>query len=1174
MGNCKWWFLITILIINAIIGIADRECHNGLSTPGYTDPYGDINIEYGNSLDITCILNDNFVELHPEHSSRNLYFIRDQEVIPSEMIEVVNSTSIKLHIDKPPKSSSVYTCKLMNDSSAVCINNVVVGTKPQPVTDFKCYGLNFDNLTCTWTAPENYAKTNYNLSYYFPTRAGRNMLIGCPKVEQLLKKGNVTKLRCVWSVATIPQYRQAQRTFYFELNVSNHFGSYQFNYTFSHFPHVRSGPPENLTVINSTTESLYLRWSVPLSMHAFPPGLQHRVLYQSQYEKEWKEAGFLRILKMDDMKNVYFNVTGLKYAHALYDIRVSLRSDAADNDDESMWSANTTVTCYTDSKIPGAPPLTNIGSFEIISSGNTLNQREVFVYWQQIPLQVTNGENFTYYVEAVENPEIRPMETTHAYAKFTNLSVDQRYTFQIWSKNTIGLSEEKSVVVVPKQSDRIKEPLSFTKIAFGNGKYELSWEPPRNLNTPLKSYSLFWCTHDRDRPYQCTGHLSWIELPSDQTVYNITVSEDTIHQFAVSANTDVSSSGMVWAACTVIHNQAIGKMKNVKISQVYATLIQLSWKLECSDRVGSVEGFVIYYCSIVKPSVINCKGPEESLIINDSTAEQANITGLLPYETYMFAVSVITKHNSQSQKSDYQFATTLEAAPSIPTGLDVINVTNTSISLIWNRPNITNGKLKYYHITYNGMRESIGADVEEYTIYNLYSYVMYNVSVMACTVYCSEPSAPYLVRTLVGYPGKCAQPGVTFQNNSYISVEWERPEFPRGENEVFEVKFKEKLHSENWTHPIINVTGTKYGIEDCGSDGKYDTFYVSVRAVNIFNGERYEGPWSEELESFCHTSGNLLLWMLLPFSVMFIIVMVYIGRKMYFRYLEMIDVEVKLPPGLLTIEPVNISLSDYEGCPKIEDYEILPTMADKELLLLKRSGSQNMSGDSSGCSSAHESVTASIESTTHSSNSSDSGTEQPRSSSTEELQTNSLRLRNVAANRPISNKGYITMPMENTKTAPAFCVLNTDQAPIISVNPSYVPVPITQTEPQKMPYVLPDHLPQPTPRDLNKPSSSGYVPLNSPQISENKDSEMVDLVSLESYKSTDSRDNLPVYMQVADPTRKVDACNCNQPPLDIVALETGYVSIGDAPAPRAPVEISASGYVPQRCFDVKTLKED
>ncbi|KAK4871636.1 hypothetical protein RN001_015760 [Aquatica leii] len=1184
MAKCGW-LLISVLLISVVY--AERECSKGLLTPGYTDPHGDILIEYGDPLDIICVLNDNYTKEHGEYSSKNLYFVRDEKIIPSEMIEILNSSSIRLHIEKPPKSSSVYTCKLRNGTqAAVCFNNVIVGTKPLPVEDFECIGYNYENLTCTWTAPENFAKTTYTLKYFFPGRAGRYSRSVCPKIEQLHDYENQKKFRCFWTIQTDPPYRQVQRTIYFELNMTNYFGSTQINHTFSHFQHVLSGPPDNLTAVNTTSESVYLRWSVPISMQAFPPGLQHRILYQSQYEKEWQLGGFFNTTHTEDTSYVYFNLTNLKYAHTLYDIRVSMRSVAADPDDEFMWSKNSSLTIITRSRLPGRPPVTNIGSFEVVSSGNTLNQREVFIYWQQIPQSLANGPNFTYAVEVIGRNDIELVEVTDAYAKFRNLSVYESYTFDIWSQNSVGRSKEKSVVVVPSQTQRVDEPLSYTKIAFGDGKYELSWKAPKRsmfYTSPVEYYTIFWCTHDRDRPYQCTGYLSWIEIPSDKKIFNITVSEDKIHQFAISANTNTSSSGMVWAACTVIHNQAIGKMKNVQISQVYETAIQVSWKLECSDRVGSVEGFVIYYCSIVEPSLINCIGPEQSLVINDTTAEQVNITGLKPYKTYMLAVSVITKHNSQSQKSDYQYATTLEGAPSPPYDLKVLNVTNSSISISWSKPDAINGKMKYYRIIYNNRSDTVEAGHQEYTINDLYSYVIYNLSVVACTSHCSAASPSKLVRTLGGYPGKTSQPGVTFQNNSFILVEWDKPEFPRGKNDIYEVSFKEKLRYENRTNPVINVTRPRYGIEDCGGDGKYNSFYVSVRAINFVNGKRYEGPWSDELESFCLATQNAWVWLLIPLSLIFVVGFFYLGKKMYFRYREMRNVEVTLPPGLTRMDPTDMDLTHW-GSSKIQDDASRPPSADEELLLVKRSDSQNLSGDSSGCSSGHESVTSSSESGTLS-NSSDSGTEQPRSASTEDLHKNSLRLRNVSSNRPVVSKGYVTMPTDNSawnaKTAPGnYCSL--DSVPVTS--PSYVPAAIPQTEPQKMPpYVLPDASNQPTPYvltgDLTKPCNSGYVPLNPNDPVEknsayvmagNKISAIPDVVRIEPYKSSESEEK--PYVQVADAIRK-PVPECNPAPAD-VAQAKGYVTIGEISVPRANSESSKAGYIPHRQFDAKTIKED
>lgn len=108
-------------------------------------------------------------------------------------------------------------------------------------------------------------------------------------------------------------------------------------------------PPRNLRVVSNTSSSIYLQWRVPRALEHFPGGLHQRVLYQCEYgPKEWKLAGILCVHDECELdKKMSFNLTGLPHAHALCDIRVSLRSgSAAKQDLESMWSANASITVH------------------------------------------------------------------------------------------------------------------------------------------------------------------------------------------------------------------------------------------------------------------------------------------------------------------------------------------------------------------------------------------------------------------------------------------------------------------------------------------------------------------------------------------------------------------------------------------------------------------------------------------------------------------------------------------------------------------------------------------------------------------------------------------------------------------------------------------------------------
>lgn len=311
--------------------------------------------------------------------------------------------------------------------------------------------------------------------------------------------------------------------------------------------------------------------------------------------------------------------------------------------------------------VPEYPPRTDIGSFEIVTSkDNTSECRDVYVYWQQIPEYYKNGEDFNYTVTVEGDTKgfLQPTEVSNAYAKFTGLKAQKNYTFNIWSRNKRGLSNKKSTVMVPAKSLHPKAP-SFSLVAYSTSTYGLLWTALQS-HPAITNYTIFWCTHDRDRPFQCKGHLNWTVVPSSMTDYNATVPSNQIHQFAIAANSAEGSSGMKWADCTVIYDKSVSRMKNLNTSgPPGSTYIEVQWKLECGDRIGTIEGFVVYYCPIPGPGLQYCKG-NESTITFPGNANSGNITNLTPYTIYMISAAYVTKHKSVSQPSDKIFSTTAE----------------------------------------------------------------------------------------------------------------------------------------------------------------------------------------------------------------------------------------------------------------------------------------------------------------------------------------------------------------------------------------------------------------------------------------------------------------------------------------------------------------------------------
>lgn len=288
-------------------------------------------------------------------------------------------------------------------------------------------------------------------------------------------------------------------------------------------------------------------------------------------------------------------------------------------------------------------------------------------------------------------------------------------------------------------------------------------------------------------------------------MFNITVPEpEKVYQFAIAANAARASSGMVWASCTAIHNKVVGKMKSVWINHIESDLIEVGWKLECSDRIDIVQGFNIYYCPITSPHNVTCKGPKMNTTVKAHPHTIHGVVhGLTPYTTYMLTVAVLTK-NGEGLHSDPLYNTTLEGAPTPPQNVIVTDVTNTSITVEWQPPAAMNGILNYYLVYYNEKWMNVEKDRKAVIPY-LESHKEYNITVSACTVRCSNRSVPITRKTDIGVPGRIEVPVVRFVNHSQVNIAWKPPKDAGGHLDYYEV-----LTGDGYIHTNITATGEWY----------------------------------------------------------------------------------------------------------------------------------------------------------------------------------------------------------------------------------------------------------------------------------------------------------------------------------------------------------------------------
>lgn len=275
------------------------------------------------------------------------------------------------------------------------------------------------------------------------------------------------------------------------------------------------------------------------------------------------------------------------------------------------------------------------------------------------------------------------------------------------------------------------------------------------------------------------------------------------------------------------------------------------------------------------------------------------------------------------------------------------------------------------------------------------------------------------------------------------------------------------------------------------------------------------------------------------------------------------NVDIKLPPGLNPNAPDH-NWSLQKGQDEIPHH----SPGDEEYLLVKMNGIS--SGDSSGCSSGHESVSSSIESGKNSS-SSDSGTEQPRSSiSTDDVRQDTCLSNGTA--KPVQ-VGYVTMPTDNYASG-NYCVLGVNPNPEMDSDNSYVPVNNILSENTKLPYHDDELAAKSTPYvltgDLTKPNFQ-RVPEKNPAYVMAGNKDVLLPAAISNFNLTDKDKSM--YVQVTDcndlKTKPIPgALSWATDKYD--SVDKGYVSVGDIPAQVK----SNTGYVPHRHFDATTLKNE
>ncbi|XP_047363534.1 neogenin isoform X5 [Vespa velutina] len=274
--------------------------------------------------------------------------------------------------------------------------------------------------------------------------------------------------------------------------------------------------------------------------------------------------------------------------------------------------------------------------------------------------------------------------------------------------------------------------------------------------------------------------------------------------------------------------------RNLSLIIVTARFVTLRWQ-EPENTNGDILNYYIYYKQ---------EGVQRERVVNTQKLE-AMISSLQPSMTYQFRIVAQNSRGPGASSEVLQVTTQSEAnVPGPPMNLEGHATSSASIALSWDEPQVINGRISKYIITYTE------GDVEEktrettsttYELVDLVPYTEYSIRVQAVNE--NGPGAytrDVLVRTHSAQP---TQPphNVTLEaaSSTSIIVRWEPP--LDGQNGIITgYKIRYRRHDRRFSPNSVTTEGNQRLYVITGLE-KHVIYQVRMCALNV-NGT---GPWTE-----------------------------------------------------------------------------------------------------------------------------------------------------------------------------------------------------------------------------------------------------------------------------------------------------------------------------------------
>jgi hypothetical protein len=429
----------------------------------------------------------------------------------------------------------------------------------------------------------------------------------------------------------------------------------------------RSVPPlpTNLTATTTSSSQINLSWSAPANC-TYCAITGYKIERSTNNGTTW------------NVFNTTSNATAYSSTKLVHSTTYWYRVSAINQMGSGLPSNVTTATTF--NAVPLAPTGLNatvVSSFQINLSWNApVDNGGSSIIGYKINRSINNSTTWDTIVANTGNT------TTY---NDTGLSPNTNYRYHVFAINSIGTSLRSNTASATTPSISIvpQPPTGLVATAISSSQINLRWSAPSNNGGPaITGYEI-----ERSQDNASTWSVAVSNTSSTATTYNDTgLSPSTTYTYRVSAINSVGASSPSGIASATSASATVPQSPtSLTANTTSSSQINLSWTAPANNGGSQISGYQIER-STDSGSTWSVPVPNTG-----SVSTMYSDAGLAHSTTYTYRVSAINSIGASSP-SNTSSATTFNAVPLAPTGLNATVVSPFQINLSWNAP-IDNGGL-------------------------------------------------------------------------------------------------------------------------------------------------------------------------------------------------------------------------------------------------------------------------------------------------------------------------------------------------------------------------------------------------------------------------------------------------------------------------------------------------